>query len=78
MNNPRIQLRIERMLLRIGGYNLDLKYIKGIENIAYYTSRHPSDNLKTPITNSSECYVNFVTRFAVYKIDENEKYSIKM
>ena len=67
MNNSRttIPITIERMLLRIGGYNLDLKYVKGIENIADYTNRLPSNNLKSPINNSNESYVNFMPRFSV-------------
>ena len=64
MNNPKcnIPLRIERMMLRLQGYNFDLKFTKSEENISDYTSRHP---LETVQKNSSvEHYINFVTKYA--------------
>ena len=43
LNNPNatIHLRIERMSLRLQGYNFQMKHVKGEENISDYSSRHP-------------------------------------
>ena len=65
LNNPNstIPLRIERMILRIQGYNFQLKYVKSDENISDYMSRHPHD--KQPEQNINEKYVNFVANHAI-------------
>ena len=42
------------MTLRISGYDFELKFVKGTQNISDYTSRHPHDN-------KTENYVNLVT-----------------
>ena len=43
LNNPKstVPLRIEKMTLRLQGYEFDLKYVKSEDNISDYPSRHP-------------------------------------
>ena len=64
MKNPNsiIQLRIEQMFIRISGYDFELKYVKGVENISDYTSRHPLYNPNQHDEN--EAYINFVATYA--------------
>ena len=64
-SNPQstVPLRIERMTLRISGYDFELKFVKGTENISDYTSRHP--HIREVKTDDTENYVNLVTTSAV-------------
>ena len=64
-SNPQstVPLRIERMTLRISGYDFELKFVKGTENISDYTSRHP--HIREVTTDDTENYVNLVTMSAV-------------
>ena len=43
LNNPKSKppLRIERMLLRLQGYNFQTKYVQSAKNISDFLSRHP-------------------------------------
>ena len=65
LNNPNatIPLRIERMVLRMQGYNFQLKHVKTDENISDYMSRHPFDKAK--IIDINETYINWITKLAV-------------
>ena len=65
MKNPNsiIPLRIERMFIRISGYDFELKYVKGVENISDYTSRHPFYNPNP--NDENEAYMNFVATYAM-------------
>ena len=60
MKNPnsKIPLRIERMFIRISGYDFEFKYVKGVENISDYRSRHPFYNPNQ--NDENEAYINFV------------------
>ena len=51
------------MTLRISGYDFELKFVKGTENISDYTSRQP--HISKVKTDDTENYVNFVTTSAV-------------
>ena len=64
-SNPQstVPLRIEIMTLRISGYDFELKFVKGTENISDYTSRHP--HISEVKTDDTENYVNLVTTSAV-------------
>ena len=65
LNNPKakVPLRIERLTLRLQGYEFDLKHISSEQNISDYSSRHPFDTCATK-NNENEKYVNFVSKFA--------------
>lgn len=65
LNNPKsvVPLRIERLTLRLQGYNFKIVHVKGEKNISDYPSRHPRAETK-PNTNSLEDYVNFTIHYA--------------
>ena len=78
LNNPNatIPLRIERMSLRLQGYDFEMKHVKGEENISDYSSRHPVSPSQTSDESTIEKYVNMITRFAVpkaFKIEDIER-----
>ena len=64
LNKPNsvVPLRIERMTLRLQGYDFDLHHVKGVENISDYPSRHPFSEE----TDDSELeeYVQFIASYA--------------
>ena len=64
LKNPKakVPLRIERLTLRLQGYNFDIKHIKSEHNISDYASRHP----QIMIANNYQLndYVSLVTKYA--------------
>ena len=65
LNNPKsvVPLRIERLTLRLQGYNFKIVNPEGEMNISDYPSRHPKAETRSN-TNSLEDYVNFTTDYA--------------
>ena len=65
LNNPRsvTPLRIERITLRLQGYDFKLAHIKGKLNISDYPSLHPQIENK-PLSSVLEDYVNFTITYA--------------
>ena len=66
INNPNkaLPLRLERMVLKLQKYNFHIKHVRGIDNIADFTSRHPCYT-KISKDNKTEQYVHFVTQHAI-------------
>lgn len=66
MNNPKatVPLRIERLTLRLQGYNFIVKYVKSDENISDYSSRHPHEKPDLEPGNSTEQYINHISEYA--------------
>ena len=66
INNPNkaLPLRLERMVLKLQKYNFHIKHVRGIDNIADFTSRHPCYT-KIIKDNKNEQYVNFITQHAI-------------
>ena len=64
LNNPRanVPLRIERLTLRLQGYDFTLKHVMSEQNIADYSSRHPY-RAKTDELSTTESYINFVANY---------------
>ena len=64
INNPRsnVPLCIERLTLRLHGFDFVFKHVKGENNISDYPSRHPVDTTRS--YNETEQYVNFVAAAA--------------
>lgn len=74
-NKSKLPLRIERMLLRLQGYEFEAKHVNSEQNISDYASRHPVDEARATTT-YVETYVNMVTKFATpkaFKIDDIAK-----
>ena len=70
-----IPLRIERMFIRIPGYDFKLKYVKGVENISDYMSRHP---LYNPNQNDeNEAYINFVATPNAFTLDDIKRETLR-
>ncbi|XP_057292552.1 uncharacterized protein K02A2.6-like [Hydractinia symbiolongicarpus] len=69
LNNPKstIPLRIERLTLRLQGYNFTIKHVKSAENISDYASRHPHTFSDDKKSNGIEEYVNFTATYACPK-----------
>ena len=63
----KVPLRIERMILQLQAYDLDIKYVKTEQNISDYISRHPDRERKLIESTEVDKYVNFVTSTAVPK-----------
>ena len=65
LNNPKsvVSLRIERLTLRLQGYDFKIVRVKGEMNISDYPSRHPKAETR-PNINSLEYYVNFAIHYA--------------
>ena len=55
-------MRIERLTLRLQGYDFTLKHVTSEENIADYSSRHPY-RAKTDRLSPTESYINFVANY---------------
>ena len=71
-------LRIERLTLRLQGYNFDLKHVKGENNIADYPSRHPYNT--HPDQSNIESYIKFVGSLAcpnAISLDEIKRETLK-
>lgn len=66
LNNPKstIPLRIERLSLRLQGYQFLLKHVKSEDNISDYPSRHPHDMAEDTVTETTEEYVNQLAEYA--------------
>ena len=80
LNNPKskVPLRIERLTLRLQGYNFDLKHVKGEDNIADYPSRHPYNT--HPDQSNVESYIKFVGSLAcpnAISLDEIKRETLK-
>ncbi|XP_057290865.1 uncharacterized protein LOC130613554 [Hydractinia symbiolongicarpus] len=69
LSNPKstIPLRIERLTLRLQGYNFTIKHVKSAENISDYASRYPHTFSDDKKSNGIEEYVNFTATYACPK-----------
>ena len=63
LNNPKatVPLRIERLTLRLQGFDFKLDHIKSAENISDYPSRHTYDRPDERSSSETESYINFIT-----------------
>ena len=63
LNNPKatVPLRIERLTLRLQGFDFKLDHIKSAGNISDYPSRHPYDQPDERSSSETESYINFIT-----------------
>jgi len=66
LNNPRstILLRIERLTLRLQGYQFLLKHVKSDDNISDYPSRHTYDTADGTVAETTEENVNQLAEYA--------------
>ena len=66
LNNPKstIPLRIERLTLRLQGYQFLLKHVKSDDNISDYPSRHPFETADETSAGTTEEYVNQLVEYA--------------
>jgi len=66
LNNSKstIPLRIERLTLRLQGYQFKLKHVKSDDNISDYSSRHPYDVADESDSETTEEYVNEIAAYA--------------
>lgn len=66
LNNPKstIPLRIERLTLRLQGYQFVLKHVKSDDNISDYPSRHPYDTADESVAETTEEYVNQLAEYS--------------
>ena len=69
LNNPKatVPLRIERLTLRLQGFDFKLEHVKSAENISDYPSRHPYDKPDERSSSETESYINFITTNACPK-----------
>ena len=65
LNKPKSKfpLRIERMTLRLQGFNFDLKHIRGGINFCDYSSRYPFQNLQE--SSQLQNYINFIAEYVI-------------
>ena len=68
-NNPKSNppARIERWNLRLQGYNFEVKYMRGNENLSDYLSRHTSLRYDDKQGTMVEEYVNLLMLYTVPK-----------
>ena len=66
LNNPKssVPLRIERLTLRLQGYQFTLKHVKSDDNISDYSSRNPYESADETVSETVEEYVNQLTTYA--------------
>ena len=68
LNNTssKLPLRLERMILRLQGYDFTASHVTSDQNISDYISRHPRED-QSIATSYIDAYVNMVTKFATPK-----------
>ena len=66
LNNPNSKLppRLERMILRIQGYNLVLQYVRSEQNTSDFISQQHSDSVNRDKVTFIDTYVKFLTEMA--------------
>lgn len=66
LNNPKsiVPPRIERLTLRLRGYDFDLQHVKSADNISDYSSRHPHDESDRAFEESTEEYINTIVEYS--------------
>ena len=76
LNRPRaaIPLRIERLTLRLQGFNSDLTRVKGENYISDYPSRHPHDKHSERSSKQAEYFVNLISRYACPELVQNDSW----
>ena len=69
LSRPRatIPLRIERLTLRLQGFNFDLTHLKGENDISDYPSRHSNDKNSERSSKQDEYFVYLISRYTCPK-----------